>query len=333
MKESPLTNDQKVVEVLLRPSSWDEYMGQEKVKQNLEVILGAAKKRKEPCDHLLFYGQTGLGKTTLAYLVARELGYSMKVTSGPALEKVGDVAAVLSGLEENEILFIDEIHRLNRMIEEVLYPALETRKLNLMVGKGPGARMFTLDLPPFTLIAATTRVHLLSSPLRSRFGAILKFDYYTQDDIEAILKRSAKILGVKITPSALKKLASVSRSTPRVANQLLKRARDFVEFHTLKEIDDEAIKKTLHLLEIDGLGLTSADRRLLETVITKFHGGPVGVDALSAALNEERGTIEDVYEPYLMSVNLLSRTPGGRVATPRAYEHMGHKKRGEGNLV
>lgn len=320
-------SESSVVELLLRPARWEEYIGQESVKKNLEIILGAAKKRGEPCDHLLFYGQTGLGKTTLAYIVAKELGYSMKVTSGPALEKVGDLAAVLSGLEANEILFIDEIHRLNRMIEEVLYPALETRKLNLMVGKGPGARMLTLDLPPFTLIAATTRVHMLSAPLRSRFGATLKFDYYTHDDIETIIKRSAKILKVDITESAIKRLASVSRATPRIANQILKRARDYVEFHNLKEIHDEAVDKTLALLEVDSYGLTSADRRLLHVIIEKFHGGPVGVDALSAALNEDRGTIEDVYEPYLLSMNLISRTPAGRLATQKAKEHLGQFKK------
>jgi len=320
--KTPFNTKGVAIEVLLRPGSWEEYIGQEKIKKNLEIMLGAAKKRKEPCDHLLLYGQTGLGKTTLAHLIARELGANLKATSGPALEKIGDLAAALSSLEPNEVLFIDEIHRLNRMIEEVLYPALETRKLNLMVGKGPGARMFTLDLPPFTLIAATTRVHLLSAPLRSRFGAVLHFDYYTLPDIETIIKRSAKILGIPITPDAVKRFAMVSRATPRVANQLLKRARDYVEFHNERTIDDEVVSKTLALLEIDELGLTSADRRLLHVAITKFHGGPVGIDALAAALNEDRGTIEDVYEPYLMSINFISRTPAGRVVTQKAKEHL-----------
>ncbi|OGY62976.1 MAG: Holliday junction DNA helicase RuvB [Candidatus Harrisonbacteria bacterium RIFCSPHIGHO2_01_FULL_44_13] len=324
-------NDQ-TVDSLLRPAAWNDYVGQEKVKRNLKIILEAAKKRQEVCDHLLFYGQAGLGKTTLAHLVAKELGANFKVTSGPALEKMGDLAAVLSNLESGDLLFIDEVHRLNRLIEEVLYPAMETRKLHLVVGKGPGARTLTLDLPPFTLVAATTRINLLSGPLRSRFGATLKLDYYEVKDIEAILKRSGELLGLKVDPAAIKLIANASRFTPRVANRLLKRVRDYAEVHDLKLVDESAAKNTLELLEIDELGLEPHDRRLLEAIIKKFNGGPVGVATLSAALNEDKGNVEDVYEPYLMSIGFLSRTPSGRMATRAAYEHLGLKPP-EGTLI
>lgn len=325
MSNKPAKNPDPVIDLVLRPKSWDEYVGQEKIKRNLKIILEAAKKRQESCDHLLFYGQAGLGKTTLAHLVARELGSNLKITSGPALEKMGDLAAILTNLEKSDILFIDEAHRLNKLIEEVLYPAMESRKLHLMVGKGPTARALTLDLPPFTLIAATTKANLLSGPLRSRFGASLKLDYYEIKDIEAIIKRSGEILGVKIEPAAVEILARASRFTPRTANRLLKRARDYSDVHSLEIINAEAAKKTLEFLEIDNLGLESHDRRLLEVIMEKFKGGPVGVNTLAAALNDERGNIEDLYEPYLMSVGLLARTPAGRMATEAAYKHLGLK--------
>jgi Holliday junction DNA helicase RuvB len=311
------------IDSVLRPANWGDYVGQEKVKENLKIILEAAKKRQEACDHLLFYGQAGLGKTTLAHLVAKELNSNIKITSGPALEKMGDLAAVLTNLEKGDLLFIDEAHRLNKTIEEVLYPAMESRKLHLMVGKGPAARMLSLDLPPFTLVAATTRADLLSGPLRSRFGASFKLDYYDVPDIEAIVKRSANLLNLKISPEAVKVVASASRFTPRVANRLLKRVRDYAEVHSVKLIDEKVARKTLDMLEIDNLGLEPHDRRLLEVIIKKFKGGPVGVGTLAAALADERGNIEDIYEPYLMRLGLLARTTSGRVATEAAYEHLG----------
>ena len=322
-KNKEQTNGQDLnIDSLLRPTSWDDYVGQDKVKRNLHIILGAAKKRGESCDHLLFYGQAGLGKTTLAYLVAKELGVNIKVTSGPALEKMADLAAVLTNLEQGDALFIDEAHRLNRMIEEVLYPALESRKLHLIVGKGPAARTISLDLPPFTLIAATTRVNLLSGPLRSRFGASFKLDYYEPGDIQAIIKRSAAILHVPINDEAIQIIARAARATPRVANRLLKRARDYAEMHGIKKVDKETALKPMELLEIDELGLEPHDRVLLQIIIEKFKGGPVGLSTLAAALNDDKGTIEDVYEPYLLSIGLLSRTPSGRMATEEAYEHL-----------
>lgn len=313
------------IDLALRPTTWADYVGQEKVKKNLLIILEAAKKRSESCDHLLFYGQAGLGKTTLANLVSKEMGAHMKITSGPTLEKMGDLAAILSNLEKGEVLFIDEAHRLNHQIEEVLYPALESRKLHLVVGKGPGARTFSLDLPPFTLIAATTRANLLSGPLRSRFGASFKLDYYTNEDIGTIIKRSAKLLNIDIDSEAIVILARASRFTPRVANRLLKRVRDYVEVNNVQKVDVAAAKATMEMLEIDDLGLEPTDRQLLRAIIEKFHGGPVGIQTLAAALNDDRGIIEDVYEPYLMSIGLLNRTPAGRRVTAAGYKHLGYK--------
>jgi len=317
------------IDQALRPSNWGEYFGQDKIKRNLHIIIEAAQKRKEVMDHILFCGQAGLGKTTLAYLVGKELGANVRTTSGPALEKLGDMAAILSNLEPGEILFIDEAHRINRLIEEVLYPAMESRKLHLVVGKGPTARSFSIDLPPFTLIAATTRENLLSQPLRSRFGATFRLDYYDPKDIRLILERSAEILGVKILPEAIDVLAKASRATPRVANRLLKRARDYSEVHGQPVIDGKIAKKALEVLDIDEAGLEPQDKRLLEVIINKFGGGPVGVGTLAAALNEDRGAIEDIYEPYLMTLGFLKRTPSGRTALPAAYDHLGIKRRGE----
>ena len=320
-KEKKQENDAGV-EFALRPSEWEDYIGQENVKKNTRLIIDAAKKRGEACDHLLFYGQAGLGKTTLAYLIGREMGANIRSTTGPALEKAGDVAAILSNLEPYDILFIDEAHRINKLIEEILYPALESRKLHFIVGKGASARIFSLDLPPFTVIAATTKVNLLSSPLRSRFGATFKLDYYRHADIEKILARSAGILKTSITDGAIKLLARASRFTPRTANRLLKRARDYADVYGDGVINEEVVGKILNLLEIDQLGLERTDRELLDTLIRKFGGGPVGLKAMGAALSEEMGTIEDVYEPFLMSLGLLERTSLGRIATQAAYEHL-----------
>ncbi len=322
--------DEISIDLALRPTSWEDYVGQTKLKANLKTILDAAKKRGEPPDHLLFYGQAGLGKTTLAYLVAKEMGANIKVTSGPTLEKMGDLAAILSNLEKGNVLFIDEAHRLNHMIEEVLYPALESRKLHLVVGKGPGARTLAIDLSPFTLIAATTRANLLSGPLRSRFGASFRLDYYNLSDIEAIIRRSAKLLKLAINDGAVKIIAQASRFTPRVANRLLKRVRDYVEVNDFKEIDEGAAQKTLEMFEIDNSGLELTDRQLLKVIIEKFRGGPVGIQTLAAALNDDQGIIEDVYEPYLMSVGFLLRTPSGRIVTPAAYKHLGIEMPDEG---
>jgi Holliday junction DNA helicase RuvB len=317
------------IDQALRPTTWDEYVGQATVKRNLKIIIEAAKRRREMVDHLLFSGQAGLGKTTLAHLAAKELGAPIKVTSGPAIEKAGDLAALLTNLEEGEVLFVDEAHRLNRMIEEVLYPAMESRRLHLMIGKGPAARSMTLTLPSFTLIAATTRENLLSSPLRSRFGATFRLDYYSEEDIYAILERSSRILGVSADQAAMRTIARASRGTPRVANRLLKRCRDYAEVHGGGFVDEGVAKKTLALMEVDEVGLEPQDRKLLEVIITKFGGGPVGVATLAAALTEEKGVLEDIYEPYLMKIGFLQRTPGGRVALPAAYEHLGIRRRGE----
>lgn len=314
------------IEQLLRPQSFREYVGQEKIKDHLKLILSAAKQRNESSDHLLFYGQAGLGKTTLAYIIGREMGVNVRSTAGPALEKPGDIAAILSNLEPNEILFIDEIHRINKLVEEIFYPAMETRKLHLVIGKGPAAKTFTLDLPPFTVVGATTKVNLLSAPLRSRFGATFRLDYYRDEDIEKIIKRSAKILKVKITDEAVAVLAEASRFTPRVANRLLKRTRDYAQVNHAAEINRDVVQRTLEMLEIDSRGLENADRELLSTIITKFGGGPVGLKTLAASLNDEMETIEEVYEPFLMKIGFLQRTPAGRTATKLAYEHLGLEK-------
>ncbi len=316
-------DDFVTVDSALRPLSWDDYVGQEKIKDNLKIILGAAKKRDEACDHLLFYGQAGLGKTTLAYLVARELGCNLKVTSGPALEKMGDLAAILSNLEHRDVLFIDEAHRLNKNFEEVLYPAMESRKLNLVIGKGPGARTVSLDLPAFTMVAATTRIHLLSSPLRSRFGASFKLDFYDLPSIQAIVSRSGAILNMRLSEGAVRCIAQASRSTPRVANRLLKRIRDYAEVHAIVSIDEAVVQKTFALMDIDFVGLEPLDRRLIELIIKKFNGGPVGINSIAAALNDDPENIEEVVEPHLISIGFIHRTPAGRVVTADGYKHVG----------
>lgn len=309
----------------LRPTVWEEYIGQENIKQNLKILLQAAQERQHPPEHLLFYGPPGLGKTTLAYLIAKELTAQIRVTSGPAIERVGDLASILTNLSPGDILFIDEIHRLNKLIEEVLYPAMESGKLNIVIGKGPGARAIQLDLPPFTLIAATTRIALLSSPLRSRFsGGTFRLDFYSEEEIQEIIKRSAKILGVKIEPPAARAIAGRSRFTPRIANQFLKRARDLAQIKK-KIIDELIVGETLTLLGVDQIGLSAADRKLLLTLIEKFGGGPVGLNTLAAATAEEEATIAEVHEPYLIQLGFLERTPRGRTATPKAYAHLDKK--------
>ncbi|MEK7209070.1 MAG: Holliday junction branch migration DNA helicase RuvB [Patescibacteria group bacterium] len=309
----------------LRPTRWEEYIGQANIKQNLKILLQAASERQHPPEHLLFYGPPGLGKTTLAHLIAKEMKAQIKVTSGPAIERVGDLASVITNLSPGDILFIDEIHRLNKMIEEVLYPAMESGKLNIVIGKGPGARVLQLDLPPFTLIAATTRIALLSSPLRSRFsGGTFRLEFYTEKEIEEIIRRSAKILGVKIDPAATRAIAARSRFTPRIANQFLKRARDLAQIKK-KDVDGTIVEETLTLMGVDKTGLSSADRKILSILIEKFGGGPVGLNTLAAATAEEEATIAEVHEPYLIQLGFLERTPRGRRATDQAYEHLGHK--------
>lgn len=312
-----------VLDATLRPSTWDEYVGQELIKKNLRILLGAAKERGQSPEHLLFYGPPGLGKTTLAHLIGRELGRPVKVTSGPAIEKVGDLASILTNLEAGEVLFIDEIHRLSKLIEEVLYPAMESGVLNIIIGKGPSARTIELALPSFTLIAATTRIAMLSAPLRSRFsGGTFRLEYYSDDEIARILHRSSKLLGITASESGIATIAKRSRKTPRMANFLLKRCRDFAQVEK-RALDEKLVEESLTLLGVDELGLTSADRALLEVMIDKFGGGPVGVGTLAAALSEEEATIEDVHEPYLMQLGLIERTPRGRKALAAAYEHMG----------
>jgi len=319
----------------LRPSRFDEYIGQETIKQNLKILLQAAKERSHPPEHVLFYGPPGLGKTTLAHLIANEIGCQVKSTSGPAIEKVGDLASILTNLSPGDVLFIDEIHRLNKMIEEVLYPAMESGVLDIIIGKGPSARTIQLDLPPFTMIAATTRVALVSSPLRSRFsGGTFRLEYYTEDEIEKIVKRSAGILGITLSDNAAHEIAKRSRATPRTANYLLKRARDFAQVHK-GDLSQKYVADALALLEIDEAGLTSLDRKILETIIEKFKGGPVGLSTIAASLSEEVATIEEVNEPYLLQLGFIERTPRGRRATARAYEHLGFEvpKETQGNLL
>ncbi|MBI3633391.1 MAG: Holliday junction branch migration DNA helicase RuvB [Candidatus Vogelbacteria bacterium] len=324
--ENLLRGEEKYLDNALRPSKWDEYIGQSIIKENLKILLNAAKSRGQTPEHILFYGPPGLGKTTLAHLLAKENNSQLKVTSGPAIEKVGDLASLLTNLSAGDILFIDEIHRLNKLIEEVLYPAMESGNLNIIIGKGPSARTIQLELPPFTLIAATTRIALLSSPLRSRFsGGTFRLEFYTSPEIETIIARSASILNVEITANAVQEIAKRSRSTPRIANQLLKRCRDFAQVHNTS-ITNETVDKTLKLLNIDDAGLSFSDRKILETIIDKFAGGPVGLGTIGAATSEEEETIEEINEPYLIQLGFLERTPRGRLATVRAYEHLGKIK-------
>lgn len=319
-----LVKEDVVLDQALRPQKWGEYIGQEPIKKNLKILLEAAKEREEPPEHLLFYGQAGLGKTTLAYLIAKELNAQMKVTSGPAIERVGDLASILTNLAPKDILFIDEAHRLNKMIEEVLYPAMESGSLDIIIGKGPSARTIQLDLPPFTLIAATTRIAMLSSPLRSRFsGGTFRLDFYNEEEIKRIALRSAKILNAALDEPAAEEIAKRSRFTPRITNHLLKRCRDYAQVNKKDSIDLESVMETFELLGVDEAGLTSHDRRILESLIDKFGGGPVGLQTLSSAVAEEEATIEEVCEPYLIQLGFIERTPRGRLATPHAYKHLG----------
>jgi len=320
---SETVREDRNLDKTLRPSSWDEYVGQERIKTNLHILLTAARRREQTPEHILFYGPPGLGKTTLAHLIAKETRAQIRMTSGPAIEKVGDLASILTNLSPGDILFIDEIHRLNKLIEEILYPAMESGALDIVIGKGPSARTIQLELPPFTLIAATTRISLLSSPLRSRFsGGTFRLEFYTDEEIARIVERSANILGVSLSPDATMEIASRSRSTPRTANYLLKRCRDFADVRE-RPLDTASIGEALELLSIDSLGLTSADRSILRAIIEKFGGGPVGLKTVAAATAEEESAIEEVLEPYLMQLGLLERTPRGRQATPKAYEHLG----------
>jgi len=320
---SSIKSDDSFLDSSLRPGNWGEYVGQTAIKNNLSILLKAASERNHPPEHLLFYGPPGLGKTTLAHLIARETGSNLKSTAGPAIEKVGDLASILTNLTAGDILFIDEIHRLNKSIEEMLYPAMEAGSLNIIIGKGPGARVIELALPPFTLVAATTRIALLSSPLRSRFsGGTFKLEFYTDEEITQIVKRSAKILGIPIEDKAITEIAKRSRHTPRIANHLLKRCRDFSQVKK-ESITIANVRETITMLGIDELGLSKNDCLVLETMIDKFNGGPVGLNTIATATNEEEATIEDVYEPYLIQCGLLERTPRGRVVTNRAYRHLG----------
>lgn len=315
--------DEKTLDLTLRPQRFDEFVGQDKVKNNLKVFIGAAQKRKEPIEHVLIYGPPGIGKTTLAHIIANELNVNIRITSGPAIERAGDLGAILTNLEDGDILFIDEVHRLNRVIEEVLYPAMEEYALDVVIGKGPSARTLRLDLPRFAIIGTTTRISLLSSPLRDRFGTTYRLEYYAEEDIAKILRRSARILGVSVEEDAALEIAKRSRRTPRIANRLLKRIRDYAQMYADGRLDFKIIQNALQLLEIDEFGLDIVDRQILSTIIEKFNGGPVGINSIAAATSEEKETIEEVYEPFLLQIGFLARTARGRVVTERAYQHLG----------
>lgn len=318
---STMKNEDLDIENSLRPKTLDDYLGQEKVKEQLKIFIEAAKNRNEQLDHVLLYGPPGLGKTTLASIIANEMNVNLRITSGPAIEKSGDLAAILTNLEENDILFIDEIHRINRSVEEILYSAMEDFCLDIIIGKGPSARSIRLDLPKFTLVGATTRAGMLTNPLRDRFGVICKLEYYNTKELTEIVKRSSQILGANIEKEGANEIAKRSRGTPRIANRLLKRVRDYAQVRANGDITNEVSSKALEVLGVDSLGLDYVDENLLMTIINKFSGGPVGLDTLASSIGEDRNTIEDVYEPYLLQLGFINRTPRGRIAMPSAYEY------------
>jgi len=320
-----LNSEDNVLDLALRPSSFEEYVGQENIKKNLSILVGAAKKRKEPLDHILIHGPSGLGKTTLAFIIAKEFGAGIRITSGTALEKAGDVGSILTGLSDGDFLFVDEVHRLNKNVEETLYPAMENFCLDIILGKGTAAKTLQLKLPRFTLIAATTRISLLSNPFRSRFGAQYRLDFYNQEEIKKILQRSARLLKIKAAPDAIASIAASSRFTPRIANRLLKRARDYAQVKNLETVSEEVARSTLALLGIDSLGLETTDRKILRVIQENFRGGPAGLKSIAAAVAEEEDTIEDVYEPYLMRIGFLTRTSRGRMITDLALKHIGEE--------
>lgn len=324
-----MKENEKSLDTSLRPKTFAQFIGQGKIKENLKILIAAAQKRKEPVEHILIYGPAGLGKTTLASVIAHEMRVNLKITSGPAIDRPGDLASILTSLEDGDILFIDEIHRLNKVVEEVLYPAMEDRALDIIIGKGPSAKTLRLDLPKFSIVGATVRVGLVSAPLRDRFGVIHRLDFYKKSDIKKIIQRSAKILGIEIDKNSAAEIARSSRRTPRVANRLLKRIRDYAQVKGDGKISKNIVEKSLKMLEIDSLGLDMADREILKIIIEKFHGGPVGLETLAAASGEDTGNIEEVYEPYLLRIGFLKRTLRGRVATPLSYEYLGYEYHGD----
>ncbi len=328
MVAAPAGAEEQVIDLSLRPRTLDEFVGQDRTKRVLRISIDAARQRADVLDHVLFSGPPGLGKTSLAHIIARELGVNLRSTSGPAIERAGDLAAIVNDLERGDVLFIDEIHRLSRAVEEILYPAMEDFELNIVVGRGPGARSMRLAVKPFTMIGATTRSGLLSSPLRDRFGQQFHLDFYSRNELTEVIRRSARLLKVKIDDEGAVDLASRSRGTPRIANRLLRRVRDFAQVHNAPIVTREVALKAMELLEIDACGFDKMDRAILLTIVDKFDGGPVGVESLAAAIGEERDTIEDVYEPYLLQEGFIARTAKGRVATPRAYSHLGRTKQG-----